>query len=237
MKVYKFIPALSDVNLVTGTFDAIHKGHLKLIKKLMELEGKKVILSFYPPPFVFFGKEREVTFIQEEKEIIFKNFNLDALIFIPFSKEISDLSPEDFLKIITTKVSLRSIIVGKRFRFGKNRTGDINTLEEFGRKRGFKVFGIPEELKDGIKISSTMIRKLIRLGRIEEANKFLINPYFVLGDMKEGVVKISGIKLLPPDGDYEGSINNKEIKITIKNRKLVLSPPSYEKKVIIKFLR
>ena len=235
MKVYNNLPNLYDVNLSIGSFDAIHIGHIKLIERLSELEGKKVILSFFPPPFIFFGREEGVTFLPKEKELILKDLNIDAVIFLPFNKDISLLKPEEFINLLLSKIRLKTVVVGRNFRFGYKREGNIELLSDLGERLGFRVISVEEEKRNDEKISSSEIRKLIRRGDIKTANRFLFHQYFVHGEVIKKIVKINELKLLPPPGIYKVKIEE-EFVAYVRDGEIYIPDYSDEGEKNIKFI-
>ncbi len=237
MKVFYNLPGLCHVNLSIGSFDTIHIGHIRLIEKLSEFEGKKVILSFFPPPFIYFGKEKNVTFLPEEKVMILKDLNIDAVIFLPFNREVSLLKPNEFIDFLLSKLRLRTIIVGKNFRFGHKREGDVNLLYNFGEKFGFHVIGVTEERRNGEKISSSKIRELIRRGEIETANRFLFHQYFVFGRVIKKVLKTEELKLLPPSGSYMVKIDGGEFIAHVRDNEIYVPDYSNEGVREVKFIK
>ena len=237
MKVFYNLPGLCHVNLSIGSFDTIHIGHVRLIEKLSEFEGKKVILSFFPPPFIYFGKEKNVTFLPEEKVMILKDLNIDAVIFLPFNKEVSLLKPNEFIDFLLSKLRLRTIIVGKNFRFGHKREGDVNLLYNFGKNFGFHVISVAEERRNGEKISSSKIRELIRRGEIETANRFLFYPYFILGRIIKKTLKVKGLKLLPSSGVYRVKIEKREFTAYVKSGEIHIPDYSDEGEREVKFMK
>jgi riboflavin kinase/FMN adenylyltransferase len=219
----KFSEIKDELNITIGTFDAIHKGHLKIINKLISFNEKKVVLSFFPPPFIYFKKESKVLFLPEEKLEILSKYNIDYLFSIPFNDYIKDLKPDEFINLLTKYLNIKRIIVGKNFKFGKDRKGDTEILKEICDEKGIDLIIIEEEKFDGEKISSSKIRKLIEKGEIEKANQFLTYPYFIKTKFKNNELIINKLKLLPPDGKYLTKINNKEIQIEILNQKILLN--------------
>ncbi|MCX8095014.1 MAG: FAD synthetase family protein [Caldisericia bacterium] len=237
MKVFKDFEILKEpIALSIGTYDAIHLGHLEIIKKMKEKSLKTCIISFYPPPFIFFGIEKNVLFTQEEKIKIFEELELDFLFIINFDEKIKNLKSEDFIKILTSNLNIKYLIVGKNFRFGKDKDGDKEKLDKFSKKYNF-ILELIEEKKIGKeKISSSKIRHLIRIGDIDSANKILYKNYFVFIKNKNDKLEVDSLKLLPPDGNYKVKINKKDMILEIKNRKLILKENVDIEQPIIEFL-
>ena len=237
MRVFHNLPELHDVNLSIGSFDAIHIGHIKLIKKLLGFEGKRVILSFFPPPFIYFNREKGVTFLPHEKELILKNLNIDAVVFLPFDRAISLLKPEEFVNFLLSKIRLKTVVVGRNFRFGYKRKGNVELLSNLGERFGFHVISVTEERRNDEKISSSKIRELIRRGEIETANRFLFYPYFILGRIIKKTLKVKGLKLLPSSGVYRVKIEKREFTAYVKSGEIHIPDYSDEGEREVKFMK
>lgn len=169
-----------------GNFDGGHRGHLKIINQVKHLAKQNhaipVVLSFIPHSRA--ESIVSLTTIRQEREL-FNKLGV-KLILLNFS-QISKLTSEEFVKrIIHKKLCSVYVAVGKNFRFGKNREGDVEILKRLGDKYNFKV-KVVELLKEGKKIvSSTLIRKLLIKNKIEEANHLLGRDYEICGRVVKG---------------------------------------------------
>ena len=117
--------------LTIGTFDGVHLGHQKVLKRLENEELSSVVLTFFPHPRMVLYPNEDIKLIQtidERCEALAKN-NIDHLIIHPFDIALSQLEAEDFVKtILVDLLKIKKIIVGYDHRFGKNRSADINDL-------------------------------------------------------------------------------------------------------------
>ncbi len=196
MKIYKN-PNLNHKHcngvIAIGNFDGLHLGHQKVISEAKQTAKKNGIpcgvMTFEPVPVMFFNKKIKYHRINslEQKKSQLKNFKLDFFIQIKFDKRFSSLSAEDFIKnIVFKKTKCKYLYVSKNFKFGHKRQGNIGTLKKFEKKYGFKNI-ITKPLKKNNKIiSSTFIRKKIRLGKIVEVNKLLDRNWTVTGKVIKG---------------------------------------------------
>ena len=124
------------VILTQGTFDGVHHGHRKIletvINKAKSQDGVSVLLTFYPHPrLVLYPDDNQLKLITtiSEKASILEELGLDYLIIQPFTKELSRLSPYQYIKeILSESLSVSTLIIGYDHRFGKNREGSINAL-------------------------------------------------------------------------------------------------------------
>ncbi|WP_245794718.1 bifunctional riboflavin kinase/FAD synthetase [Flaviramulus basaltis] len=176
-----------------GTFDGVHIGHQKIIKRLIntgKLEGlKSIILTFFPHPRMVLQKDSNIKLINtiDERHAILDALGLDYLLIKKFTKEFSRLSAEDFVKqILVEKLNAKKVIIGYDHRFGRNRKADINDLKIFGETYGFDVEEISVQDIDDVSVSSTKIRKALNEGDIAKANSFLGYNFMLNGTVEKG---------------------------------------------------
>ena len=179
--------------LAIGNFDGIHLGHQKVIidakKKAEKNKLPFGIMTFEPVPVMFFDRRIKNHRINSLYQKInqFKKFKLDFLIIIKFDKKFSKLSADQFIeKIIFKKTNCRYLYVSKNFRFGYKRKGSIKTLKKFEKKFNYKNSIITPFKKKNKLISSTLIRKKIREGKIAVVNKLLNRNWVVDGKVIRG---------------------------------------------------
>ena len=179
--------------LAIGNFDGIHLGHQKVIQdaKRKALKNKLPfgIMTFEPVPVMFFNKRIKSHRINSlyQKISQFKKYKLDFLIIIKFNKKFSKLSAEQFIeKIIFEKTKCKYLYVSKNFRFGFKRRGSIKTLKKFENKFNYKNLIVKPFKKKKKVISSTLIRKKIKEGKIKDVNKLLNRNWVVDGKVIKG---------------------------------------------------
>ena len=206
--------------LTLGTFDGIHKGHKKIISKLIGDSKKSnlrsIILTFFPHPrnIVSSQKIKSINTIDEKIEI-FSELELDELIIQDFNKSFSNMSAEEFVKLLVDNLNLKKIIVGYNHRFGKNRSADINILKDLSLKYDFEVLEIKAFEVDKIKISSTKIRNAINEGNIDICNNYLGYNFNINGIVVKGksigksigfptanINVVEEYKIIPKNGVY-----------------------------------
>jgi len=179
--------------IAIGNFDGLHLGHLKVIKEA-KVKAKKLnlpfgVMTFEPIPVMFFNKKLKNHRINslEQKKNLLKKLKLDFLIVIKFNKYFSSLTAEDFIKkIIYKKIKCKYLYVSRNFKFGHKRRGNIKTLKKFEKLFDYtRVITKPYKKNNKI-ISSTIIRKKIRAGKIEEINKLLNRVWSVEGKVIKG---------------------------------------------------
>lgn len=196
MKVYRSlseIPArLSASALSIGNFDGVHKGHLKLISRLLKLEtsggGTPSVLSFDPhPQQVLRGVSPPALTTTEAKIDLLKQAGVKRAFILPFDEEFSKLEPEDFATaILGDRLKSATVVVGANFRFGRFARGDVTMLRDLGKRAGYKVEGAPLVRVGGRTVSSTEIRHAIEGADLRWANRALGRAYRVGGTVITG---------------------------------------------------
>lgn len=176
-----------------GTFDGVHVGHKKILKKVVAQSNKtncdSIVLTFFPHPRMVLQQNSDIKLLNtiDEKIELIANIGIDNLIIHPFDAAFSELSPEDFVKsILVDKLNIKKIIIGYDHRFGKNRSADINDLKIYGKKYNFEVEEIAAKEISKIAISSTKIRNAIANGNITLANNYLGYNYSLTGTVVKG---------------------------------------------------
>ena len=190
----------SDLNqeplcLTIGNFDGIHLGHQFIINEIInnskKLNLKSAVLSFSPHPRVFFKKVKENFNIITDvhKEELLESLGIDIFFKLKFDEKIASMSPEDFInKFLINKLNLKSLIIGENFRFGINRSGDINLLKKIYLEKKFylKVINFVKTNDTEMIFSSSIIREKIKKGEFSEIYKFLGRPWTIKGTVIKG---------------------------------------------------
>ena len=179
--------------LAIGNFDGLHIGHQKVLKEARQKAKKKKLkfglITFEPVPTMFFNKHIKNHRINSlnQKNYFLKKNKLDFLIIINFNKAFSNLSADNFIKkILFEKLKTKYIFVSRNFKFGKQRMGDVKTLIKLEKKYLYKTL-ITNPLQKKKKIvSSSLIRKTINKGRVEEAGKLLGRSWSIEGKVIKG---------------------------------------------------
>lgn len=179
------------VNLCIGTFDALHKGHIKVLKTLIRASKKEkipaAVLTFKNRPrHIITGENDGILTPNPERVQIFRDIGVELLIFINFTKRFSDISPDYFIKRLSRLFVINKIVVGEDFRFGKDNKGDINLLKMLSKSYNFKLRIIKNLLYNNRKISTTMIKQYIKQGKIRNATELLGREYSITGKVIKG---------------------------------------------------
>ena len=226
MKIYHGLEDFVKLNfavVTSGTFDGVHFGHQKILARLNEIartnNGESVVITFWPHPrLVLHPEETDLKLLNtfEEKAELLKEHSIQHLVRIPFTREFSQLSSQEFIsRILVETIGTKKLVIGYDHHFGKNREGSFEQLKLNGPKYGFEVEEIPRQEVDHIAVSSTIIRKALEHGDIETATPLLGKPYSLTGRVVPGdkLGRILGFptanieidtkfKLIPSDGIY-----------------------------------
>jgi riboflavin kinase/FMN adenylyltransferase len=197
MKIFNSLEELVHIVnpvITIGSFDGVHLGHQKILKKLREeadkINGETVLFTFkVHPKMILFPDSHGIKLIQDQKEKKEKlsEYQLDNLILFPFTKEFSTLSAYQFIKdILVDKIGIKKIVIGYDHQFGNNREGNIDFLKSVSDEFGFEVIEISAEEINEVNISSTKIRQAILSGDIKTANAYLNDTYGLEGTVVKG---------------------------------------------------
>lgn len=169
--------------MALGFFDGVHLGHQKVINQAKEMASlhnqKSAVMTFDPHPSVVLGKSQErVQYITpvEDKIKLMEDLNVDYLFIVHFTKEFSQLLPEEFVKNYLVHLHVKHAVAGFDFTYGKFGKGNMTTLP-IHSEGFFDVTVVPKLEKNNQKISSTSIRQSIQTGEIVKANQ-LLGRYF-----------------------------------------------------------
>jgi len=226
MKIYHGInnfKRLDHAVVTSGTFDGVHKGHQKILKRLVEVAhkegGESVLITFWPHPRIVLNDDpgflKLINTIDEKQQIL-RSIGIDHLVMIPFTREFSNTTSEEFIQnVLVNAIGTKKLIIGYNHRFGKNREGSFENLKKDGPKYGFKVEEIPKHEIDHVGISSTIIRKALSRGDVSLARKYLGRYFTLTGIIIHGDKLGSKLgfptaniqveetyKLIPADGVY-----------------------------------
>jgi riboflavin kinase/FMN adenylyltransferase len=190
MGIENFKDKTRPVYLALGNFDGVHKGHQSLIQALVEKAatngGQAVAFIFEPHPAQVLMPERAPRLLNSpgRKAQLLEKLGLDILIYNPFSREIADWSPREFVdKILINELHIREVFVGFNYTFGHRGAGNPQVLKQMGEGLGFAVNIIAPVEYQGEPISSSLVRKALEEGDIVTAHQ-LLGYYPIL----EGVV-------------------------------------------------
>lgn len=246
MKIYHQLSEfkkLANAVVTIGTFDGVHYGHQKIIKRLCELAkstgGESVILTFFPHPRMIIDPENQdlklINTINEKAKIL-ADLGVDHLIITPFTRDFSNLSATDYIKdILVNQIGTKQIIVGYDHRFGKDRKGGMNDLIALSKVYDYAIEEIPEQDVNDVAVSSTKIRTAVLEGNVSLAAEYLGYNFSINGPVIKGdkIGRTIGFptanifveetyKIIPSDGIYAVTIEmNAEAGVRSSDSQLV----------------
>ncbi len=176
-----------------GNFDGVHLGHRAILGKVAgrarDLEAQPVAVTFDPHPLKVLRPQMNLPLLTtpEQKLQLLSNTGLAAVVVLPFTPEFAALPPRDFVvQYFIDRLRVREVVVGHDYCFGRNREGNIDLLTEMGGTHGFTVQAVWAVEVDGAVVSSSLIRALLKLGKVAEAASLLGRPYGVGGRVIRG---------------------------------------------------
>ncbi len=177
-----------------GSFDGVHKGHVKVIERLKacarKWQGESVIITFDPHPReVLYPNEKRPGILTTlaEKAAILEAYGVQHLIVIRFNSELAALPYDDFVRqVLVDKIGIRGLVVGYDHRFGKNREGRFEVLKDLAEACHFYIEQEEVLTAHEVNISSTKIRTALELGDMALVNDFLGYVYPVSGKVVHG---------------------------------------------------
>jgi len=232
MRIYHNLDDFSPVRnavVTSGTFDGVHVGHQKILSRLTEVakknSGETVVITFWPHPrLVLYPNDTDLRLLNtfEEKAELIKAQGIQHLLRIPFTKEFSQQSSEEFItNILVDKIGTKKLVIGYDHHFGKNREGSFEQLKLNGPKYGFDVEEISRQDVDHVVVSSTKIRRALETADLETATHLLGRPYGITGRVVKGdkIGRLIGFptanleidskhKLVPADGIYAVTVQH-----------------------------
>ena len=206
--------------LSVGNFDGVHRAHTRVLADIVSgarKQGRKSIaVTFEPHPIRILRPDSSLKLLTPtpEKLRLLEATGVDAVLLLPFTRDLSLMTPRDFAHdILKSKLQAREMHEGYNFHFGNKAAGDLNLLTEFGREMGFEVKAYPELRLRGEPVSSTHIRKLLGEGRVSCARHLLARPFSILSTAGRGrgygskytvpTINLSRYEeLVPGDGVY-----------------------------------
>jgi riboflavin kinase/FMN adenylyltransferase len=184
-----FGPAVVSV----GNFDGVHRAHRHCIDEIVRRSkagnARSVVVTFEPHPARILRPDQNFKLLTplREKLHLLETTNVDAVLLLPFSRDLSLMTPHQFAHdILKQGLHAREVHEGYNFHFGHKAAGNIQRLRELGREMGFEVHDYPEMRLRGEPVSSSQIRKLLSEGRVSRARHLLARPFSILSTPGRG---------------------------------------------------
>lgn len=215
------VPGSRRTTVTVGTFDGIHRGHQEVIAEIVRrarATGRaSVLVTFEPHPLTVVAPERAPRLLTtpDEKRLLWPLFDLDYVHVLPFTQALRRLSPEEFVeRVLIGRLRVGELVIGYDHGFGKDRKGDVETLERLGAERGFAVDVVGAVAVGEAAVSSSGLRAAVAAADFPTAAAGLGRPYSVLGTVEPGAargralgfptanLRVHPDKCLPPAGVY-----------------------------------
>ncbi len=181
------------VAVTVGNFDGVHRGHQALVREAVAgaraASGTAVALTFDPHPSGVLSPERALASLMtlDQKAEALAELGVDRLAVLPFTREVSEVTPEGFAReVLAVALGARLVVVGSNFRFGRAREGDVGQLEALGGTLGFAVRAVEPVWHAGGPISSSRVREALARGAVASARELLGRSFFVDGLVTRG---------------------------------------------------
>lgn len=216
------LPIFHRAVITVGSFDGVHQGHQVILRELAEyaekIGGESILITFYPHPRSVLQPQAEFSVLNtfEEKLDNLAKSGLTNMVVIPFDQHFSEMTAEQYVEDFIWKYfSPKAIIIGYDHRFGKGRTGSIDTFRQFQQQYGYELLEIEAAKIEEIAVSSTKIRQALKQGQIDKATELLGYHYPLKGKVVKGnqlgrtlgfptanIVVDDPFKLVPQQGVY-----------------------------------
>src|ERR1700722_7983404 len=184
-----FGPALVTV----GNFDGVHRAHRsvldEIVRRAKTASAQSVVVTFEPHPARILRPDQNLKLLTPlaEKVRLLEATGVDALLLLPFSRDLSLMTPHQFAhEILKKRLHAREVHEGYNFHFGHKASGNIEMLREFGREMGFEVHDYPEMRLRGETVSSSHVRRLLSTGRVSRARHLLGRAFSILSTAGRG---------------------------------------------------
>ena len=197
-----------------GKFDGRHKGHQKLLGRMLEFKRRKglktAVFTFDMSPITrISGTVQKVITTNQERRDNMAKMGIDYLVEYPFTSDVIHLPAEEFVReILIGKMNARAMVVGTDCGFGYQRSGNAQVLKELSSRYGYELEVIVKEQDEKRDISSTYIKEELAGGRMEKANKLLGEPYAIHGTVVHGnhvggpVLGFPTVNIIPPEEKF-----------------------------------
>ena len=174
-----------------GVFDGVHTAHKAIIRAMKKKAGsryKTLLITFDPHPLKVLLPTKSVPLLVSfaHRARLMDAEGIDAVLVLKFDKKLARLPMEDFIKKILSRIRIKELCVGANFFFGRQKKGTPRALRDFSGIFGYKVTSLQPIKKNGLTISSTRIRRLIKRGKLFSAGELLGRPVGVLGTVIKG---------------------------------------------------
>jgi riboflavin kinase / FMN adenylyltransferase len=203
-----------------GNFDGVHRAHRRVLEQIVsgarQRTAKSVAVTFEPHPMRILRPDAGLKLLTPtpEKLRLLEQSGIDAVLLLPFTRDMSLMSPQDFARnILRDCLKALEVHEGYNFHFGHKASGDVSLLQQLGNEFGFEVVVYPELKIRGDSVSSTRIRELVAAGDMHRARALLTRSFSILSTAGRGrgygskytvptINLVAYEELVPRDGVY-----------------------------------
>ena len=177
--------------LTIGVFDGVHRGHRHLLDRLIQRSQpgcRSAVVTFSNHPAAVLRPGHPVSFLTtpEEKIGLLRRHGIDLVIPLEFTPELSQVSADEFARLLVNSLRMKGLVVGPDFAFGRGRQGNEAYLKEVGRDLGFWVETVDPLLLDGAPVRSRRVREAVSAGDVELGNRLLGRKFQLSGEVVRG---------------------------------------------------
>lgn len=191
--IHNILPKHHGCVLTIGNFDGVHRGHAEvvgnLVKRAQHLGLPAVAMTFEPQPQELFAGDNapaRLSLLADKMQLL-GELGIERLLCVNFNPRFASMQPEQFIEeLLVNKLGVKYLVVGDDFCFGQKRRGNFDMLCKAGEKFGFAVVSTQSFLVGDQRVSSTMIRKALATGNLEQARRLLGHPYVMSGRVAHG---------------------------------------------------
>lgn len=209
--------------ITVGAYDGIHLGHQALIHELVahahDAHEQAVVVSLFPHPVLILGRTHPPFYLTspDDRADLLDKMGVDVLFTYPFTREVSNLSPQQFLQTLVERMTIRQLWVGDDFALGKDRQGSLGVLGKLGNTFNYTLHVFEQVQVGDTFVSSSFIRERLKSGDLRQVRKMLGRNYSARGTLSSKVSNNLGAQnsyllqtwdeqLLPPAGNYAGNL-------------------------------
>lgn len=196
-----------------GIFDGLHRGHRYLLERMLAqaraFKAKSMAITFFPHPAHVLRPDVKLGYLMSlpHRLKLLEGLGVDICLVIHFDKKIAAIDPESFVRdMLVRRLGVRAIFVGRDFRFGRDRAGDITLLQGLSSVYGYHMRAVPALMQGKEPISSTRLRRLVAAGDLIKTKQLLGRPFSVLGKVVRGRGRGKGLGYPTANVEYGSHI-------------------------------
>ena len=183
---------MNNTSYALGFFDGVHIGHAALLTKCREMARSAgcrcgaVTFGAHPDTLVLHQTPVLINAPRDRELLLREKFHMDTVVTLPFDEQMRSMPWADFLEMLRRDYGAAGFVCGDDFRFGSRGEGSVEKLRSFCAERGLPCVIVPEQILDGVRISSTYIRRQIETGDMATAVRFLGHGHTLTGTVVTG---------------------------------------------------